>query len=140
MPGLRQERKVIVMGQSVSQMVAEAKARVENLSPDQVASELKSGTATLIDIREESELASTGQIAGAHHAPRGMLEFYADPTSPYHREEFDPENRIILTCASGGRSALAADTLRQMGFRNVAHLDGGIRGWIEQGLPVEHDQ
>ena len=85
------ERQVIVMGQSVSQMVAEAKARIQNLSPDQVAGELSAGKATLIDIRDESELASTGRIPQAHHAPRGRLEFYADPTSPYYREEFDPE-------------------------------------------------
>jgi rhodanese-related sulfurtransferase len=127
------------MGQSVSQMVAEAKARIQNLSPDQVASELRSGEATLIDLREESELASTGRIPQSHHAPRGRLEFYADPTSPYHREEFDPNRRLILVSASGGRSALAAETLHRMGYRNVAHLDGGFRAWITQGLPVEHD-
>lgn len=128
------------MGPSVSQMVAQAKASIENLAPDQVANELQAGSATLIDIREENELADKGRIAQAHHAPRGMLEFYADPTSPYHREEFNPEDRIILTCASGGRSALAAVTLRQMGYSNVAHLDGGINAWVEQGFPVEHDR
>jgi rhodanese-related sulfurtransferase len=126
------------MKQSASQMVAQAKANIENLSPDQVADELKSGSATLIDIREEAEL-SNGRIAAAHHAPRGMLEFYADPSSPYHRKEFDPERRIILTCASGGRSALATETLQGMGYGNVAHLDGGINEWIAQGLPVERD-
>jgi rhodanese-related sulfurtransferase len=66
-----------------------------------------------------------------------MLEFYADPTSPYHRPEFDPSRRIILHCASGGRSALAAATLRQMGYGNVAHLDGGLKAWKERGLPAE---
>ena len=126
------------MKQSASQMVAQAKANIDNLSPDQVADELKSGSATLIDIREEAELAN-GRIAAAHHAPRGMLEFYADPSSPYHREEFDPERRIILTCASGGRSALATETLKEMGYGNIAHLDGGINEWIAQGLPVERD-
>lgn len=127
------------MGQSVSQMVAAAKARIENLSPDQVAGELMRGESTLIDLREESELASTGRIAQAYHAPRGMLEFYADPTSPYYREEFDPNSRLILMSAAGGRSALAAETLRQMGFQRLAHLDGGIRAWIDQGLPVSHE-
>jgi rhodanese-related sulfurtransferase len=71
------------------------------------------------------------------HAPRGMLEFWADPTSAYHREEFDPARRTILYCASGGRSALAADTLQRMGYANVAHLDGGIKAWKEGGRPVE---
>lgn len=126
-----------VMGQSASQMVAEAKAKVENLTPDQVARELQSGMATLIDIREAAELEQTGHIRQAHHAPRGMLEFYADTTSPYHREEFDPRKRIILACASGGRSALSAETLQRMGYQHVAHLDGGINAWIEQGLPIE---
>jgi len=66
-----------------------------------------------------------------------MLEFYADPTTSYHREEFDPEQDIILYCSAGGRSALAADTLQQMGFRRVAHLEGGFTAWRDQGLPVE---
>lgn len=126
------------MAQSASQMVAQAKARIENLSPDQVATELQSGSATLIDIREEDERAK-GRIAAAYHAPRGMLEFYADPSSPYHREEFDPDSRLILVCASGGRSALAAETLQQMGYRRVAHLDGGLNAWVTQGFPVERD-
>ena len=130
-------RQVIAMGRSASRMVAEAKARIENLSPDQVASELQAGTSTLIDIREPPELEETGIIPGAIHAPRGMLEFYADPTSPYHREEFDPDARIVVTCASGGRSALAVETLQRMGYRDVAHLDGGMNAWIAQGLPVE---
>lgn len=124
------------MSQSASQMVARARARIENLSPDQVSRELQSGAATLIDIRETEERAS-GNIASAHHAPRGMLEFYADVSSPYHREEFDPDRRIILVCASGGRSALATETLRSMGYRDVAHLDGGLKAWREQGFPVE---
>lgn len=122
--------------QSASQMVAQAKAHIENLSPDQVAAELHAGSATLIDIREEIER-TDGCLAVAHYAPRGMLEFYADPSSPYHREEFDPDRRIILVCASGGRSALATETLRQMGYQDVAHLDGGLNAWIAQGLPVE---
>ena len=66
-----------------------------------------------------------------------MLEFYADPTSSYHRPEFAPDRRVILHCAAGGRSALAADTLQQMGYTNVAHLDGGFRAWKESGQPVE---
>ena len=77
------------------------------------------------------------KIKGSVHAPRGMLEFYADPSLPYHKPEFDPEKRIILHCASGGRSALAAQTLKQMGYPNVAHLDGGFKAWKENNLPVE---
>ena len=118
-------------------MVAEAKRRVENLSPEQVAAEIDGGDVTLVDIREDDERLQVGAIPGAVRAPRGMLEFWADPTSAYHREEFDPDRRTILYCASGGRSALAADTLKEMGYGNVAHLDGGIKAWKEGGNPVE---
>lgn len=90
----------------------------------------------LVDIREPGELEQTGTIPGAIHAPRGMLEFYADPTTAYHRPEFDPRQRTILYCASGGRSALAADTLMTLGYRKVAHLDGGLKAWREAGLEV----
>lgn len=122
---------------SATDLVKEAKQQIENLTPDQVQQELSNGNATLIDIRESEELKQNGKIAGAVHAPRGMLEFYADSSLPYHRPEFDKNKRIILHCASGGRSALAAATLKQMGYENVAHLDGGLKAWKESGKPVE---
>lgn len=122
---------------TAAEMVAAAKGRIENLTPGQVASELDGGDAVLIDIREDHERAEGGFIPGSVAAPRGMLEFWADPTSPYHRSEFDPSKRTILYCASGGRSALAAETLQGMGYGNVAHLDGGIKAWKEGGHPVE---
>lgn len=125
------------MPKTVAQMVAEAKARVENLTPEQVRQEMDRGDVTLVDLREPQEREQTGSIPGAIEAPRGMLEFWADPTSSYHRPEFDPSRRIILHCASGGRSALAAVTLQEMGYTNVAHLDGGIGAWKEAGLPTE---
>lgn len=118
-------------------MVAEAKGRIENLTPEEVAAEIEAG-ALLVDIREEEETEREGRIPQAVFAPRGMLEFWVDPTSPYHREEFDPERRVILYCASGGRSALASDTLQRMGYKDVAHLDGGLKAWKEQGRQVEH--
>ncbi|MBB1283152.1 rhodanese-like domain-containing protein [Flavisolibacter sp. BT320] len=121
---------------SAMDLVKEAKQNVENLSPEQVEQELSTGNATLIDIRESEELDQTGKIPGSVHAPRGMLEFYADDSLPYHKPEFDKNKRIILHCASGGRSALAASTLKQMGYENVAHLDGGIKAWKEAGKPV----
>ncbi len=125
---------------TAAQLVSEAKQRVENLTPDQVAAELDQGEALLVDLRESDERDQQGVIPGAVHASRGMLEFYADPSSAYHREEFDPDRRLIFHCASGGRSALAADTLQQMGYKNVAHLDGGIRAWKEAGRDVEGGQ
>jgi rhodanese-related sulfurtransferase len=118
------------------QMVQEARQRVENLSVEQVVAELERGNVVLIDLREPGEQDQNGVIPGAMAAPRGMLEFWADPQSPYHRPEFDPGRRVILHCASGGRSALAADTLQQMGYTNVAHLDGGMKAWAEAGRPV----
>ena len=121
---------------SASDLVLEAKQQIENLSPEQVNEELSRGTTTLIDLRESEELEQNGKIAGAVHAPRGMLEFYADPTLPYYKPEFDKNKRIILHCASGGRSALAAATLKDMGYENVAHMDGGMKAWKEAGLPV----
>ncbi|WP_155298187.1 rhodanese-like domain-containing protein [Deinococcus kurensis] len=127
-------------GKTAAQLVQEARQRVENLTVDQVAREVQAGDALLVDIRESGEAQQDGVIPGAVAAPRGMLEFWADPSSPYHRSEFSPERHVILHCASGGRSALAADTLRQMGYGRVAHLDGGIRAWAQAGQPVERPE
>ncbi|RJF73102.1 MULTISPECIES: rhodanese-like domain-containing protein [Deinococcus] len=124
------------MPRTAAQMVQEAKQRVENLTPQQVADELQQGDALLVDIREPGEREQTGVIPGAISAPRGMLEFWADPSSPYHRQEFQPDRRVILHCASGGRSALAADMLNDLGYSNAAHLDGGFKAWSEAGQPV----
>ena len=104
---------------------------------DEAAEELEGEDALLVDIREPGERVENGSIAGAVEAPRGMLEFWADPTSPYHRDEFEPGRRIILHCASGGRSALAAATLQDLGYERVAHMDGGMKAWKEAGRPVE---
>lgn len=117
-------------------LVAAAKARIENLDPDAVERELAGGEALLIDVREPEER-DTGAIPGSVNVPRGMLEFRADPSSSYHQEPLDPGRRTILHCASGGRSALAASTLQDMGYTNVAHLEGGISAWKEMGKPVE---
>lgn len=119
---------------TTAQLVAAAKAQLENLTPDQVEAEVAAG-ALLVDVREGTECA-LGMIPGALHIPRGMLEFRADPASPAHQAALDPARRIILHCASGGRSALAAMTLRQLGFGNVAHLDGGFRAWVAADKPV----
>ncbi|MBW3544809.1 MAG: rhodanese-like domain-containing protein [Bacteroidetes bacterium] len=121
---------------SATDLVKEAKQQIENLSPDQVNEELSKGSVTLIDLRESEELKQNGRIASSVHAPRGMLEFYADPSLPYHKPEFDKNRRIILHCASGGRSALAAATLKRMGYKNVAHMDGGLKAWKDSGKPV----
>jgi rhodanese-related sulfurtransferase len=91
----------------------------------------------LVDVREPGERDEAGIIAGAVHVPRGVLEFCADPASPAHRAELHPERRVILHCATGGRSALAAVVLRDMGYRDVAHLDGGMAAWERDGMSVD---
>ena len=119
-----------------TELVAEARSRIETISPDDLEGELAAG-ALLVDLREPGEIAEAGRIAGSVHVPRGMLEFRADPSSPYHLDGFDPERRTILHCATGGRSALATAALRDMGYTNVANLDGGVKGWLAAGKPVE---
>jgi len=121
---------------TAAHLIAEAKARIENLSPAAVAAELEGGEVLLVDIREPEERAQHGGIAGAIHTARGMLEFAADPTSAYYHPDFDPGARIILFCANGGRSALAAAMLQLLGYTRMAHLEGGLRAWQEAGLPV----
>ena len=118
-------------------LVDDAKKEIENLSPEQVKAELDGGTATVVDIRDFREQYLKGKIPGAFHAERGMLEFWIDPASEYYRDMFKPEQRYILYCAGGGRSALAAKTMKDMGCPNVAHLETGFGGWAAAGLPVE---
>jgi len=125
------------MARTAAELVGEAKGRVENLDPDAVERALADGDAILVDLREADELETAGRIPGSIHVPRGMLEFRADPSSPYHQAPLDPSTRVILHCASGGRSALAAATLQDMGYADVAHLDGGITAWKDAGKAVE---
>lgn len=128
------------MAKTAAQLVAEAKASIDNLTAEQVAEEIAGGDVLIVDIREPEERRTNGAIAGSVSAPRGMLEFYADPASPYHKDGFDPDRRVILHCASGGRSALAVKSLQELGYSNIAHLDKGFNGWKEQGHPVEDAQ
>ncbi len=120
----------------VKDMVAAAKAGIENLTPDDVADELANGDVLLVDIREPAETRD-GVIPGAVLAPRGMLEFHADASTPYHLDGFDSARRVIVYSAAGSRSALGAIALQQLGYGDVAHLDGGFKAWAQQGRPVE---
>ena len=118
--------------------VDEAKKQIQNLSVDELKAELgRDPELLLVDIREIQERVDLGTIPTSKHAPRGMLEFWADPKSPYSRDWFTEDRRTIVFCASGGRSALAALALQQMGFANVAHLEPGFGGWKEAGEPIE---
>jgi len=121
---------------SAAEMVATARGQVENLTAQAVAEELVGIDVVLVDVREATERNEQGVIEGSVHVPRGLLEFCADPESPAHRAELRPERRVIVHCASGGRSALATVALRDLGYRDVAHLDGGIAAWRDAGLPV----
>lgn len=124
------------MSTTIATMVAEARSRVRELTPAEVEAHAYGGDAVIVDLREPEELDEHGLIAGAVHAPRGLLEFFADPESPLHRPAFDPDRTTILYCAAGSRSALAADALGRLGYRDVAHLIGGLTAWREAGLPV----
>jgi rhodanese-related sulfurtransferase len=122
---------------SVEQLVDAAKAEITTLSRDDAAALVEADKAIFVDIRDVRELAREGRIAGAIHAPRGMLEFWVDPQSPYHREVFSTDKTMILFCAGAWRSALAAKTLQDMGFTDVAEMDGGFSAWKADGRPVE---
>ena len=122
---------------TAAHLVAEAKAHVVSLTPEEAAAELRRGDALLVDIRETEERTESGAIRGAIHVPRGMLEFAADPTTAYYRPEFDPGRRTILVCSTGARAALAADALQALGYADVAYLKGGLKAWRESGLAVE---
>ncbi len=114
------------------------KARIENLSVDDLQAEMAAGAdPLLVDLREIQEVVDLGTIPGAKHVPRGMLEFWADPASPYYREYFTEERRIVVFCAGGGRSVYATLALEDMGFKNVAHLEAGFNGWKKAGGEVE---
>ena len=121
-------------------LVEEARAKIENLTAEQAQAELDAGTAVLVDLRDVRELTREGKIPGAVHAPRGMLEWWVDTTSPYHRDVFQPEGRYIFYCALGHRSALATARVQEMGYANVAHIYGGFGSWRDAGLPTEEVQ
>ena len=122
---------------TIKMLVAEAKAETTAIPPAAAKAKADAGNATLIDIRDIRELDREGRIDGAFHAPRGMLEFWADPESPYHKEIFATDGELILFCASSWRSALAAKTLQDMGMTNILDMDGGFSAWKAANLPVK---
>ena len=119
------------------QLVAEAMAEVTTYSVAEVQARLNDAHVQVVDIRDIREL-NDGTVLDAFHAPRGMLEFWVDPASPYHKPIFADESKeFILFCGAGWRSALAAKALQDMGMTNVAHIDGGWAAWVNQGAPTE---
>ena len=127
------------MSKGVMQMITEARSRVGSVSPAEAADRLTAGTAVLVDVRQSTEW-DHGHIDGSVPAPRGLLEFFADPASPKHAEALDATRPVIVVCHSGARAALAAATLQDMGFEDVSILEGGLAAWLAAGLPVtEHE-
>ncbi len=120
----------------VKDLVAQAKTEITTLSIDDTEASAESGEALLVDIRDIRELDREGRIPGAFHAPRGMLEFWIDPTSPYHKPELAGGKRLVLFCASAWRSALSVKALQDMGAENIAEMDGGFNGWVAAGKPT----
>ena len=125
------------MVKRAAELVAEANAAVGTLSVEEATQLLGRDDVVFVDVREGGELATQGKIPGAIHAPRGLLEFYADPSAPYHKPELGSGKRLVVYCASGGRSALAAKTLKDMGIGNVANMLGGFTAWQQAGGKVE---
>lgn len=122
---------------TVIQMVSEANEQVEEISVANALRLVKQENILFIDVRDIREVAKTGRVMGARHVPRGMLEMWIDPETPYHREFFAEDRKFIFYCASAWRSALAAKTAQDMGLTPVAHLEGGINAWIDAGGPIE---
>ena len=120
----------------IEQLLAAARAKIEEIPAAEALALQEDEAVQIVDIRDVRELDRDGMIPGALHAPRGMLEFWVDPASPYHREVFANGKKFVLYCASGWRSALAAETLQDMGLEPVAHIEGGFVAWKEAGGPV----
>ena len=124
--------------QPVSELIAAARLLINQISVHEAAELQRLDAAILIDLRDVRKLKRIGTVPGAFHAPRGMLEFWVDPDSPYHKPVFRTDKKLVMFCASGLRSALAARTLQDMGMENVLDMDGGFTEWKMQDLPVDY--
>jgi len=118
------------------ELIAQAMAQIETLPLEQAHGLLNDENTIFVDIRDVRELEREGMIPNALHAPRGMLEFWVDPDSPYYKPVFGEGKRLVLYCASAWRSALATETLQKMGVPNICHLEGGFSAWKSAELPT----
>jgi len=118
------------------QMVDEAKSRIKTISLEEAKSRLGSDRVVFVDLRDVRELEREGMIPGAFHCPRGMLEFWVDPDSPYHKDVFASDKEFVFYCNGAWRSALATDVAQQMGLEAVVEMDGGFAEWKKKGYPV----
>jgi rhodanese-related sulfurtransferase len=121
----------------IKQLVAEAYAEIETLKAGDAVKLKDDPNVVLVDLRDIRELQRDGRVPGAFHAPRGMLEFWVDPESPYYKDIFGTGKKFVFFCAGGMRSALAAQAVQHMGLEPVCHIEGGFRAWKEAGGPVE---
>src|SRR6185295_6851797 len=124
------------MKKGFKQLVADAEAEIETLTVDQAKALADDPKVQLVDLRDVRELEREGVIPGAFHAPRGMIEFWIDPESPYFKPVFGEDREFIFFCAAGWRSALTTDTVQRMGLSPVAHISGGFSAWKAAGAPV----
>ena len=118
-------------------LLGEANGEIDTISTEEAKRHVGSEDILFVDVRETQEVQNTGGIPGHLHVPRGFLEFIADPDSPMHKTALSSGKRLVLYCASGGRSVLAAKTLQDMGVNNVCHIAGGYTAWIESGGPSD---
>ena len=123
----------MALTKSSKQLVAEANAKIQTLSLDEAKDKLNQPDVQFVDIRDVRELEREGTIPGSLHVPRGMLEFWIDPDSPYFKPVFAEDKQFVLFCQSGWRSALATATLQDMGLDKVCHIDGGYTNWKNSG-------
>lgn len=121
----------------VKHLVEAAKSAIEEITAEDALSMVDDDAVVIVDIRDVRELKRDGKIPGSIHCPRGMLEFWIDPDSPYHKEVFAQEKKFVFHCASGWRSALATEVVQRMGLKPVAHIETGFSGWKKAGGPVE---
>ena len=125
------------MKKGIKDLLAEATSRIKTYEVEEAKRRHGQADVVFVDVRDEPERRADGQIPGAVHASRGMLEYYIDAQSPYHKDVFDGKEEIIFYCKSGGRSALAAQRAKEMGLERVASMNGGFNAWKEQGGQVE---
>mgnify|MGYP001766702076 FL=1 len=118
-------------------LLADANSRIETLGVEEAKALLGRGDVTFVDLRDPRELERDGKVPGAFHCPRGMLEFWIDPESPYAKPQFQEDKRFVFFCGGGWRSALAADIAQKMGLKPVAHIEGGFGAWKKGGGAVE---
>lgn len=124
------------MPTTLQDMVAAANATVPAITPEDAKQLIEAGRALVVDVRDAPEVEASGLVRGAVHISRGMLEFRADPASPFHDDRLSPDQTVIVYCASGGRSALAGKALQDLGYRDVRNL-GGFKDWTASGGAVD---